>query len=324
MIEQIGVQMDTRIIGSYEGVLPGPLFICLGGMHGNEHAGIQALNLIFKMLEVEPITNHGFQFRGKIVGLIGNVQAYKKNKRFIKRDLNRQLTRPNVDRVFSMDKSDLEAEDLELRLLIETIRAQISQYNPERVVLLDLHTTTAWGGIFSLVTDDEESLRIAKQLNVPVVKDMLNGIHGTTMHYFNRDNFGLDIVPVTFESGQHKEQLSVNRAIAAIINCMRTLGCVRPSDVENIHDHLLIDYAKDLPKVTKMVYTHKIKPDDDFGMFPGYKNFEFVEKGQILAHDVHGLIRSPYDGLILMPLYQKQGEDGFFIVQEINPSDESS
>ena len=44
-----------RIIGKYTQGLPGPLLVCIGGMHGNERAGIRAIDLILKMLEVEPI-----------------------------------------------------------------------------------------------------------------------------------------------------------------------------------------------------------------------------------------------------------------------------
>ncbi len=51
------------------------MLICLGGIHGNEPAGVMAVDLILKMLEVEPITNPDFEFRGTIVGIRGNMQA---------------------------------------------------------------------------------------------------------------------------------------------------------------------------------------------------------------------------------------------------------
>jgi succinylglutamate desuccinylase len=51
-------------------------------------------------------------------------------------------------------------------------------------------------------------------------------------------------------------------------------------------------------------------------MLPGFKNFDAIEKNQILAKNKHGDILAPYSGYILMPLYQKQGEDGFFIISE--------
>jgi len=49
-----------------------------------------------------------------------------------------------------------------------------------------------------------------------------------------------------------------------------------------------------------------------------YANFDPVTKGELLAYDRHGEIRAKFDGLILMPLYQKQGNDGFFIIKDIN------
>jgi hypothetical protein len=32
----------------------------------------------------------------------------------------------------------------------------------------------------------------------------------------------------------------------------------------------------------------------------------------LLAHDRNGEIRAPFDGLVLLPLYQSEGSDGFF------------
>ena len=70
--------MDSgRIIGRYTGEDKGPLLIVFGGMHGNEKAGIRAVDIILKMLEVEPIINQGFLYSGRIVGMRGNIRALK-------------------------------------------------------------------------------------------------------------------------------------------------------------------------------------------------------------------------------------------------------
>ena len=37
------MEYPKRIIGRYEGNEPGPLFLCIGAMHGNEPAGVQAI-----------------------------------------------------------------------------------------------------------------------------------------------------------------------------------------------------------------------------------------------------------------------------------------
>ncbi|MCB0641067.1 MAG: succinylglutamate desuccinylase/aspartoacylase family protein, partial [Phaeodactylibacter sp.] len=203
-----------RIIGTYTGSKKGPLLIVFGAMHGNELAGMRALELLFKMLEVEPITNPDFTFHGRVVGLRGNLQAIQQKTRYIERDLNRQWTPENIQRVTAVPKAILEAEDLELRENIDRIRQEIADYQPEHLIVLDIHTTTAFGGIFAIPTEDPESVRIAVELHAPVVKGMLRGIQGSTLHYFNKENMGLRTTPVVFESGQHDEPLSINRAIA--------------------------------------------------------------------------------------------------------------
>jgi succinylglutamate desuccinylase len=42
-----------------------------------------------------------------------------------------------------------------------------------------------------------------------------------------------------------------------------------------------------------------------------------VAAGTLLARDDGGEIRAPFDGLLLMPLYQAQGSDGFFLGREV-------
>ncbi|MEM6967125.1 MAG: succinylglutamate desuccinylase/aspartoacylase family protein [Bacteroidota bacterium] len=306
-----------RIIGTYTGSERGPLLIVFGAMHGNEPAGVKALEMMFKMLDVEPITNPYFSFCGRLVGLVGNVRAKAMGLRYINRDLNRQWTPENVARIRSSKVEDLDEEDLEIKELLEIIHREIDTYQPDRLVFLDLHTTTAYGGIFSIPQDTPESVRIAVELHAPVIKGLLKGIRGTTLHYFTNENFAPKTVAVTFESGQHKEELSVNRAIAALTNCMRTIGCVKEEHVENQHDSILIEHSKGLPKIAELITIHSIQPEDEFQMIPNYKNFQSVKKGEVLASDKNGKIEAIEDGLILMPLYQKQGDDGFFLIKTL-------
>ena len=309
--------MSERIIGKYEGKERGPLLIVFGAMHGNEPAGVKALEQMFEMLDKEPERNPDFVFYGKMIGLIGNLNAYQKGKRFIRKDLNRQWTKENIKRINNSLTSDLDEEDKELKALLATIHSEIKEYQPSKIIFLDLHTTTAFGGIFTIPQETPESLAIAVELHAPVVKGLLKGIKGTTLHFFTEENFGLGTVAVTFESGQHDEPFSVNRAIAALTNCMRTIGCVKAAHIENRHDKILIDFSKGLPKIAELITIHSIQPNDDFIMGPNYKNFQTVKKGETLAYDRHGEIKAMDDGLILMPLYQKQGDDGFFLIKTL-------
>jgi len=309
--------MDERIIGEYHGQQDGPLLICFGGMHGNETAGVEALTILFHLLAEEPNLNPHFRFFGHMIGLRGNLRALAAGERYVQKDLNRQWTPANIQRIRATPRRQLEAEELEISEILEILDQRVAEWNPEKIYFLDLHTTTAYGGIFSIATDDPESVRLGVEMHAPVIKGLLRGIRGTTMHYFNSKYFHPNTVAVTFESGQHQEKLSVNRALAATINCMRTIGLVLSEDVENRHDKILRDYCAGLPKVAEFIMRHTIEPEDGFQMRPGYKNFQPVRKGEILAYDRHGPIRAIADGRVLMPLYQKQGEDGFFLIKAV-------
>lgn len=304
-----------RVIGEYIGEEDGPLLIVFGAMHGNEPAGVKAIDLVLKMLEVEPIKNLDFNYKGCMLGLIGNLQAYKKRERFINRDLNRSWIKEEIDK--NLKQESTHAEDHEMTELISIIKKSIKKHTPSEVVILDLHTTSSDGGIFSIVGDDLNSLHIAKEIHAPVILGMLDGLQGTTLHYFRTENLGCKTSTITFESGQHVDSLSVNRAVAAIINCMRTIGSVLATDVENQHDNILKQYSESLPSVARLLYKHSIKTGDQFKMKPGFANFQKVESGQVLASDINGDVVCENDGLILMPLYQKKGEDGFFIIKEV-------
>ena len=52
-------------------------------------------------------------------------------------------------------------------------------------------------------------------------------------------------------------------------------------------------------------------------MEPGFTNFQSVRRGKVLARDRTGEIKASETGLILMPLYQTLGNDGFFLVREV-------
>jgi succinylglutamate desuccinylase len=314
LIAKKSITSPQRLIGEYNGSLPGPLIIVFGSLHGNEPAGILAIEEVLSLLNQKKLHNPDFVFRGRLIGIRGNIQALKAGKRFLEKDLNRQFTNENIQRVRSLELDQLVAEDRELREIVDFVDQEVYSYHPDQIIILDLHTTTADGGIFSIATDYEDSITIARAMHAPVVTGLLAGIKGTTLHYFCQDHFPYPIVSVTFEAGQHEDPQSSQRATAAIINLLRSVKSIRPKEVENKHDQLLIDYSEGLPSLAKLISVHTLKPDDEFEMMPGYQNFQEVKKGEVLAKTRYGIITAPIDCLILMPLYQRQGEDGFFLV----------
>lgn len=307
----------SRVIGHFEGAARGPLLICFGGIHGNEIAGVKAIKTVIRLLEREAEINPGFTFRGAILGLHGNIQATIAGTRFIRTDLNRLWTPAHIQRLQSSPRESLHDEDAELYDLLHHIKARITTYQPEQLFLVDLHTTSAGGGIFTVAADTSESVQLGLAMRAPVITGLLKGLEGTTLQYFTTENTGIPTTGVSFESGQHDDPLSVNRAIAGIINCMHQIGCLPDGAVENRYDQLLIHYSVGLPKIAELVSSHRVHPGDQFRMRPGFVNFQPIKKGEVLAYDIHGPITAIADGLILMPLYQPQGSDGFFIVRPV-------
>ncbi len=312
-----------RKIGHYEGDKHGDLIIAIGAIHGNEPAGVHALQMLFDMLQKEPLRNSAFRFSGRLVGLVGNIQALERRQRFVKKDLNRQLTPENIDKgrggfLESKEKEtpqyERSFEDLELIELMQTIENEIVNYQPKRLIVLDLHTTSADGGIFSIVADNPESLALAESLHAPVVMGMIGAVGGSTLHYFTEKNMGIPTVAVAFESGKHDDLYSTRRAVAWLVHALRSVGSISQYDIENRHEIILKNYSRDLPKTVQFLDSHPITAMDNFKMFGNFRNFQPVRKGEILAKDRNGFIVAPQDCRVLMPLYQTQGSEGFFLV----------
>src|SRR5690625_7909000 len=80
MLNEKRASTKERWIGTYDEGIAGPLIFMMGGIHGNEKAGVTALEYLIKMLEVEPVTNENFSFSGRLVALRGNIQALQKGE----------------------------------------------------------------------------------------------------------------------------------------------------------------------------------------------------------------------------------------------------
>ncbi len=308
--------MEKRIIGRFDGERKGGLLICIGGIHGNEPAGIKAIGEVFRLLEKEKNDFPDFHYIGSFLGLRGNLAALRQKKRFIDCDLNRILFKEKIQQFRTLPASLLLQEEKESLELLDLIEASIVEIQPTLTLILDLHTTTASGGVFSIAADDEMSLTLAKGLHVPVILGIASGLKGTSIDYFNRPD--QHIYCVVFEAGQHDDPASENRMVSAIINCMRAIHSVDPGHVDHRHDGLLKSSGDDLPGVTRLVYHYKILPGENFIMVEGYKNFDPVKAGDLLAKNENGPILAPRDGLILMPKYQSLGDDGFFLVEAVH------
>ncbi len=307
-------ETKSRIIGIYDEGNPGPLIFVISGMHGNERAGIRASQLLLKMLEVEHITKPDFKFNGRLVMLLGNLEAAKKSIRYIDKDLNRIWQNDRIEILKSNPTKINFHEEFEMMSLLGIMEKHIKRYKPNQIYLIDLHTTSADGGIFVVPSESEQSMNLAVSLNAPVVSGMIAEIKGAALQYFDSNPWNIPTAAVSFESGKHDDPQSVYVAIAAVINLLRYVGAIQLEDVENRHTQILQSHSSGLPVMSKLNFIYKVNDPEIFSMIPGFKNFQEIKQGTKLAIDANKIVYSPQDALILMPLYQKKGHDGFFLV----------
>lgn len=296
-----------HLIAAVRGSIPGPTLLILGGIHGNEPAGVLAAERVLPRLQERKA-----ELRGEVVLLRGNTRALQRNVRYINADLNRQWQDVRIDQ--SGNCVPFEASELvEQRELLVVLKEVISRARGD-VYFVDLHTTSAPGKPFATVGDTLRNRRFALQFPVTIVLGLEEQIEGTLLEYINN----LGAVTMGFEAGQHEATASVDHHEAVIWNATVATGNLCREDVTELdQSQSLLELASGGRRVVEVRHRRAISAADDFQMEPGFKNFQPVRRGQVLARDRMGEIRACETGLVLLPLYQKLGDDGFFLGRDV-------
>lgn len=312
VLQTVEEKRFQRELGRYSGGKPGPLVICIGGIHGNEPAGVLALEQVLRKLH-----ENNPPFRGELIALAGNVNALNDGLRYRQRDLNRMWL-PERVRQLQTQPPDNPAigEDAEQRELLNIIETALARHKGE-AVFLDLHTTSSEGAPFAIISDTLTNRRLALELGVPIILGLEENLDGTILNYINERGHAA----IGFEAGRHRSPVSLRNHEAAVWITLAAAGCLKPYYVNEFYElrQDLKRSAAGVPRVLELRYRHGISEADKFVMQPGFFNFSRVAKGQQLAADRRGVIAAPEDALLFMPLYQSQGDDGFFLVREVNP-----
>lgn len=303
-----------RVLGSYSSGKPGPLMIVVGGIHGNEPSGIEAAQRVLAMLsELQP------EIAGRLVALVGHVRALRKRVRYFDTDLNRAWSEDAVRRLVGSDGSTDSYEQAEQRELLASIDEAVRTHEPgQRVVLLDLHSTSGEGPPFVIIGDTLQNRRIAFSFDVPVILGLEESIEGTLIEFFgNRGH-----TAVVLEGGQHDAPTTVAHHEAAIWRTLEGAGMLAADLVPGREEHrsTLAEAGASLPRIVEIRHRHGLQPDEPFEMEPGFANFDSVRAGQRLARSGPGLaqdVTAPTDGILLLPRYQGQGLDGFFLGRRV-------
>ncbi len=300
-----------RILGTVEGTAGGPALVLLCGVHGNEPAGCRAAQAVLAELREARIP-----FQGRLLVVIGNRTALTEGRRFIDHDLNRHWTPDRVRRVRNTPKARLFNEDLEKRELLDLFEPMLHSAR-DPVVFLDLHSTSGPGVPFVCMADVIRNRRFGFAVHVPVVLGLEEKLPNTMLGYLT----DLGHVGIAIEGGQHEAPDTERNLRAAIWSVLTVAGAVEASDVpefDSMQRHLQKASA-DIPQVTEILHRHRCTDGDGFVMEPGFRSFEAVEAGELVATDHRGAIRTPVAGLMMLPRYQGQGEDGYFLARAVRP-----
>lgn len=303
------VATGGRVVGRYRGGRHGPLLLGIGGLHGNEPAGVHALRRVFAALEETRPPLHG-----EFLGLAGNLLALRAGVRYLRRDMNRAW-RPS--RVAELRAGRLHAaEDEEQIRLLDAIEEALGGREKEAFVL-DLHTTSAGSIPFFTLGDTLRNRAFAGRLELPLVLGIEEQIEGALLELLSRRG----TVTVGVEGGRHDDAVSVDYHEAVLWLALVETGCLAKEHADGLDERrrFLAAAREGLPRVFEVRARHGLRPGDGFVMRPGFANFQQVRRGEEVARDHRGPIRASEAGRIFLPLYQELGDDGFFLVRAVRP-----
>ena len=300
--------ISKRIIGSLNGDENSPTVIIFGGIHGNEPAGIHSLRLVLQKIEEENI-----KLNGNFYAIAGNLNALRKNIRFETTDLNRIWTDENIANI-NKPTIDLYSEEKEQLALYQTIK-EILRNDKGPFYFIDLHTTSADTIPFITISDSLNNRKFTNSFSIPVVLGIEEYLDGPLLTYINE--FGH--ISLGFEAGQHNEPASIENSEAFIWLSLEASGCINKNAIKKFRNYQQTLTANGQNKdFFEIDYRYLLQNEEDFIMINGFKNFDSIKEQQVLALSNDREIKANMNGRIFMPLYQQQGNDGFFIITKIS------
>ena len=299
---------SKRLVGEILGSNDGPTVIVISGIHGNEKAGVKATEKV-----LHKIGENRIPFKGNAYFLLGNIPALNGNERFQEVDLNRIWTRERLEAIHN-DSMLIDADTREQIELFNLIRS-IVRNNKGPFYFLDLHTTSSHSVPFITISDSLNNRKFSSHFPMAVVLGIEEYLEGPLLTFVNDHGH----IALGFEGGQHDDPQSVLNCESFIWKALVHSNCLDKAAVPGFEQH-----EKHLSGLCcshqffEITYRHAIEKRDGFVMESGFENFEPVQKNQVLAKKDGRNIRAQDSGRIFMPLYQEQGEDGFFILRKVS------
>ncbi|MCB0761273.1 MAG: succinylglutamate desuccinylase/aspartoacylase family protein [Flavobacteriales bacterium] len=282
-----------------------------GGIHGNEPAGYTALESVLSNLE-----QSGISLQGDVYAFGGNLKAMEANKRFLTIDLNRLWTKKLVHQFKTGEiSSSVWGEEIEEFAELLSEIEHILQFYHNKVIFIDLHTTSSKSVPFIPINDTLSNRSLALNFPVPTVLGIEEFIDGPLLSYINE----VGHVALGIEAGQHEDPRSADIHASFIRLCLHfTRTAIVPASRVQQDLAALKAACPTLNGIYEIWYRYAIQPNEKFRMTPGYSSFSEVHAGQELAVSEGKRIFADRATRVFMPLYQEQGEDGYYLIRKVS------
>ena len=298
-----------RILGRIRGRQPGPRLVVVAGIHGNEPAGVRALERFFAS-----VSERSIDLRGEVIGVIGNIEALAEQERYLDEDLNRLWTDESVASARREPKTREQRELAELVDVLDPL-LEMDPASGQRTVVIDLHTASADGPPFLLIGDTLRNRALARAFPIPLVLGLEESVEGALLDYVAQRG----ALCVGFEGGQHDDPASIDNLYAVIWIALTEIGGVWENRRVRAARGVLRAAASGHPEVVEIQHRHGIGEGEHFRMRDGFENFSRVTSERAIADHDGREIRVTRPAHLLLPLYQGLGNDGFFLARPVDP-----
>ncbi|RPG33360.1 MAG: aspartoacylase [Muricauda sp. TMED12] len=300
------VKVD-RVIDHIQGKKGGPTVVFFGGVHGNETAGVFALKDVFEEIRFKKIP-----VNGEVYAISGNLGALESKQRFQHEDLNRIWFQERIERIVH-SREIKHSEEEELSQLFRMLHNILDTGTPP-FYFMDLHTTSSDTSPFMVLNDSLLNRKYASNYPLPIILGIEEYLKGALLSYINE----LGYVSLGFESGQHDDDKAVESCIEFIRYSLTLTQSVNVSEEKRQQLKGVIADSGNAPhRFYEIYHQHDIGSKNNFKMLPGFINFQVIPKGVSLAVVDGVQLKATKKRQIFMPLYQDQGNEGFYFIRPI-------
>lgn len=249
-------------------------------VHGNEKIGKIILDEVKQIIENK-------ELHTELVFLESNLRAYQENKRYIDTDLNRQLSKANIEKLEQKDLSTLSHE--------EKLAIDLSYHLYNADFLLDIHATRFPTKPFIYSANTAQHLDIISALDVELVvlSDSESDLMGSTDEFV--DSYGG--VGFTLEAGGVNDYQYKEKMVNLVVDFLVKVGTLQPKNHSFKNTH----------KKFTSVRSFKA-PSNDFTLAKQFKNFDILKKGDLIGKSGDKFFYAKQEAIIIFTYPVKSGE----------------